>query len=64
MVGSGLYVAFGKGDGTFQPIAQYAIGGSGIVVGDFNGDSKPDIAVTSGLKMGTADSVTILLNQL
>ena len=42
---SGLVsVALGKGDGTFTPPPRTFLGGD-FVVGDFNGDGKPDIAV-------------------
>ena len=68
--GVGVSVAFGNGDGTFQPFAFYSItptpgtGVAAIAIGDFNGDSKPDIAVAEYTSNGTADSVIILLNQL
>jgi Divergent InlB B-repeat domain/FG-GAP-like repeat len=58
---SGVGVFAGKGDGTFPTRADYTTGGSGqvgVVVGDFNADRKPDLAVANGY--GTA--VSILLN--
>jgi uncharacterized repeat protein (TIGR01451 family) len=45
-----VYVLLGNGDGTFQaPVATTltGVGYLALVVGDFNGDSKPDIAVVS-----------------
>jgi len=58
---SGVGVFAGKGDGTFPTRADYTTGGSGqvgVVVGDFNRDRKPDLAVVNGY--GTA--VSVLLN--
>jgi hypothetical protein len=47
----------GKGDGTFKFEHGYLLDASGvIVVGDFNGDGAPDLAVSS------AAGVTVLLN--
>jgi hypothetical protein len=43
---SGVAVLLGNGDGTFQPQRTYATDGysySSLAVGDFNGDSRPDI---------------------
>ncbi len=54
-----LSVLLGDGDGTFQPVVNYAGAGpvSSVAVGDFNGDNKPDLAfATSGV-----GSVGILL---
>jgi hypothetical protein len=57
----------GNGDGTFTTGATYqtdtASGANpvGLVVGDFNGDSKPDLAVINNHTATTAD-VGILLN--
>jgi FG-GAP-like repeat len=50
-----------NGRGTFDPAPdQYAVAGSGrdIAVGDFNGDTAPDLAVTSF----NEDNVAVLLN--
>jgi hypothetical protein len=41
-------VLLGNGDGTFQPAVSYATGGMSpvaVVVGDMNGDGKPDLVV-------------------
>jgi hypothetical protein len=53
-------VLLGNGDGTFQPPIQYRVGVSPyqVVVGDFNGDGKPDLA-TVNIGDGT---ISILLN--
>ncbi len=64
--GGTITVLIGKGDGTFKPPVSYASGGQGafsIVVGDFNRDGIPDVAVvndcaTTGCSSG---SVGILL---
>ncbi|HXM43940.1 MAG TPA: VCBS repeat-containing protein [Bryobacteraceae bacterium] len=59
-VQAAVSIMLGNGDGTFQAPVNYdaAAGGSAgsIAVGDFNGDGKPDIAMTSGV-----NSVSILL---
>ena len=45
----GVSVLLGNGDGTFQTPVRYQVGtgASSVVVGDFNGDGIPDIAVIS-----------------
>ncbi|MFZ0817532.1 MAG: VCBS repeat-containing protein, partial [Candidatus Sulfotelmatobacter sp.] len=54
---STVSILLGNGDGTFQPPVSYAVGDipAGVVVGDFNGDGKLDLAVL------TSDFVAILL---
>ena len=44
-----MSVLLGNGDGTFQPPAYYAVGGTpdAIVAGDFNGDGITDLAVAN-----------------
>ena len=53
-------VLLGNGDGTFQAPASYAVGSNPdwVLVGDFNGDGYPDLAVNN---FGS-NSVSILLN--
>jgi hypothetical protein len=55
---SSVSVLLGNGDGTFGPATTTSLlpGATSVVVGDFNRDGKPDLAVTSGLN----DSVEIL----
>ena len=51
----------GNGDGTFQSPVTYSVPiASYIVLGDFNGDGKPDIAVSGGAS-GSGE-VSILIN--
>jgi hypothetical protein len=56
-----LSVLLGRGDGTFQPRAEYVTGTFGqLVAGDFNGDGKPDVAVgkpgsTASVVLGNGD---------
>ncbi len=52
--GYGMDVLLGKGDGTFKFANNYAIRGTALVGGDFNGDGILDLAVAGG-------GVTILL---
>jgi hypothetical protein len=58
----GVSIMLGNGDGTFQAPVTYAAGGvdgagNNLAVGDFNGDGKPDVAVTNP----STNSVSILL---
>ncbi|HET6217415.1 MAG TPA: FG-GAP-like repeat-containing protein [Acidobacteriaceae bacterium] len=53
-------VLISNGDGTFQPPVPYATGlqpGS-LVIGDFNGDGKPDLATSNS----ASNNISILLN--
>jgi hypothetical protein len=58
-----LSVLLGNGDGTFQAPQNFAAGPDSnfVAVGDFNGDSFPDLAVTSDISPGPG-TVTILIN--
>jgi hypothetical protein len=55
-------VFLGVGNGTFKPAVSYPVGNNGqqgvIVAGDFNGDGKPDLAVTNF----SAGTISALLN--
>ena len=56
-------VLLGNGDGTFQPAAPYALGGSGgsstaIATGDFAGNGRTDLAITRE----SPDSVEVQLS--
>jgi hypothetical protein len=56
-------VLLGNGDGTFQPLIGFSLGGVGasnIVVADFNGDGNPDVALGKG-RITTDISVVVLL---
>jgi hypothetical protein len=49
-----LAILAGKGDGTFQPVSAF-LGGTNpvfVVVADFNGDGKPDLAVANEGRYG------------
>ncbi len=47
--GGGISVLLGNGDGTFQQAANYGVGylNESVVIADFNGDGKPDIALAT-----------------
>jgi len=54
-----VMVALGNGDGTFRDAASFAVPGIpyALVVGDFNGDASPDLAMASNTGV-----VAVLLN--
>ena len=54
-----ISILLGKGDGTFQPHVDYAVGSGplSIAAGDFNGDGKVDLAVANS----GSNSISILL---
>jgi hypothetical protein len=53
-------VLISNGDGTFQPSVPYATGlqPASLVIGDFNGDGKPDLATSNS----ASNNISILLN--
>jgi hypothetical protein len=60
-------VLLGNGDGTFSPAQSYSSGGLSafsVAVADFNGDSKPDLAVVNECETGNCSNgaVGVLLN--
>ena len=65
--GTTIAVLLSKGDGTFQKAVPYPSGGAepvAIAVGDFNGDGKPDLAVSNRCAPFdcNAQSLGILIN--
>src|SRR5262249_29981998 len=56
----GVSVLSGNGDGSFQPAQHFDVGGNaqGVVVGDFDGDTRPDVAVADFAH----DAVSVLLS--
>ena len=48
-ISSAVLILLGKGDGTFQQLVSYSVKSypAMIVAADFNGDGRPDLAVTS-----------------
>jgi hypothetical protein len=64
LAADGVSVLLGNGDGTVQnPVAQAsgAYGAASFVVGDFNGDGKPDLAVSNfSAQFGGGPSVSVL----
>ncbi len=58
---AGVAVLLGRAGGTFQAAQKFPAGGQpiSVVVGDFNGDCRPDIVVANNVLSG---SVNLLLN--
>jgi hypothetical protein len=51
-LGGLIHILHGNGDGTFRPLVRYAVpstltnqGGGWLIAADFNGDTKPDLAL-------------------
>ena len=60
----GISVALGNGDGTFQTVTSAPLPNGnfgGFVVGDFNGDGKPDVLVTETPYSTATGAVYLLL---
>ena len=51
LVSAGVYVMLGNGDGSFGPVQLFPAGKSlgSMLVGDFNGDHKPDVVITDAI---------------
>jgi hypothetical protein len=61
-----MEIAHGNADGTFRPVVRYlvpapqsSLGGIFILASEFNGDTKPDVALTIG---GANHSLNVLIN--
>jgi len=63
VAGGAVTVLLGNGDGTFTPASRTSpvSGGTSLVVADFNGDGKPDIAVTDYMDTHTYLGIDVLL---
>ncbi|MHB1865734.1 MAG: FG-GAP repeat domain-containing protein, partial [Candidatus Saccharimonadales bacterium] len=62
--GYSVNVALGNGDGTFQTPTDYPLPGGNfndMVVGDFNGDGKPDVMVTETSSSTGAGAIELFL---
>src|SRR5437773_2035154 len=65
--GDTVSVLLGNGGGTFQPARTFATAGSNpvtVAVGDFNGDGRPDLAVTNSANTSSGavpGNVSVLL---
>jgi hypothetical protein len=62
--GGSVNVLLGNGNGTFQAPVAYAAGllyPSGLAIGDFNGDGKPDLVVDHADSVFFGSSVSVLI---
>ncbi len=58
-----VFVALGKGDGSFQPSSQFATGKepNDLAIADLNGDAKPDLVVANTGCCPNETTVSVLL---
>jgi hypothetical protein len=62
--GATMAIVLGNGDGTFQAPVTYSVPTAPyLAIGDFNGDGKPDVAISGPYyNSGQSDAVIILIN--
>jgi hypothetical protein len=56
--GSGIGVLLGRGAGTLRAAVKFGSVGTGLVVADLNGDTKPDLIGTSAVLLNTTPFIT------
>ncbi|HEY2471164.1 MAG TPA: VCBS repeat-containing protein [Terracidiphilus sp.] len=63
IVGPGLEIFWGKGDGSFTPGPSYAVTATSAALGDFNHDGHLDLAATSFTQGSTGLGLSLLWGQ-